>query len=460
MAMDNNNSDRRNTWDIIASLLESNHPVELERYLASLTPAETARAVSRLNEEQREILFGLLSPGEAASVISDLPDSQAADVIHNLDPVEAAPIVESLPSHERADLLGDIPYQNASAILDLMSPQNADQARKLMAYPDNTAGGLMTADFVAFPDNMNVRQVVDELRNHRDRFARFNVQYVYIVRPDSVLAGVLRLRDLLLAPAEQSIRELLRRDLVAVQAGETLDNLRTLFLEQKFIGLPVVDHPGGRLIGVIARDTVLEAVGEHEQRLLMKMAGILGGDEYRSMPIHRRIGKRLSWLSLNIFLNVAAASVIAWHQDTIAAAVVLAVFLPIISDMSGCAGTQAVAVSIRELTLGLIRPGEVGRVLAKEISVGICNGIILGILLAAVAMLWKGNPYLGLVAGGALALNTAFAACLGGVLPLILRQLKVDPALAASPILTTVTDMCGFFFVLSFANMVLPRLAA
>jgi magnesium transporter len=153
-----------------------------------------------------------------------------------------------------------------------------------------------------------------------------------------------------------------------------------------------------------------------------------------------------------------AASVIAMYQDTLAAVIALAVFLPIISDMSGCSGNQAVAVSLRELTLGLVKPFEVLRVVAKEASVGVINGLALGSLLSVGAFVWKGNPYLGLVVGGALAINTVVAVSLGGALPLVLKRLRVDPALASGPILTTVTDMFGFFIVLSLATVALPLL--
>ena len=176
------------------------------------------------------------------------------------------------------------------------------------------------------------------------------------------------------------------------------------------------------------------------------------------MPLLARSGRRLSWLSLNIVLNIAAASVIALYQDTLTAVIALAVFLPMVSDMSGCSGNQAVAVSMRELSLGLVRPTEIMRVLGKEISLGILNGLALGILLGGVAYLWKGNPFLGLVVGGALAVNTIVAVCLGGLIPLLLKRIKLDPALVSSPLLTTVTDMCGFFFVLSFASLLINRL--
>jgi magnesium transporter len=176
------------------------------------------------------------------------------------------------------------------------------------------------------------------------------------------------------------------------------------------------------------------------------------------MPLLNRSGRRLSWLSLNIVLNIIAASVIAVYQDTLAAAITLAVFLPMVSDMSGCSGNQAVAVSMRELTLGLVRPNELLRVMGKEASLGVLNGLALGLLLGGVAFLWKGNPYLGLVVGGALAANTGVAVTLGGLLPLLLKRLRMDPALVSGPLLTTETDMCGFFFVLSFASQILPKL--
>jgi magnesium transporter len=176
------------------------------------------------------------------------------------------------------------------------------------------------------------------------------------------------------------------------------------------------------------------------------------------MPVFLRSGRRLSWLSVNIFLNVIAASVIAFYQETLAAVIALAVFLPIISDMSGCSGNQAVAVSMRELALGVVHASEIRRVWAKEILVGLINGAALGLLIGLVAWLWKGNPFLGLVVGGALAVNTMVAVSLGGTVPLILRRLRVDPALASGPVLTTITDMCGFFLVLSFASLLLPYL--
>jgi magnesium transporter len=242
-----------------------------------------------------------------------------------------------------------------------------------------------------------------------------------------------------------------------VKAGASLEELRNFFEEHDLFGAPVVDEQGV-LLGVVLPEAVEEATQKNSVHQFLGFSGIIGGEEFRSMPLLLRSGRRLSWLSLNIVLNVIAASVIAIYQDTLAAAITLAVFLPMISDMSGCSGNQAVAVSMRELSLGLVRPNELFRVLGKEASLGIINGICLGILLGGAAYLWKGNPYLGLVVGGALAANTIVAVALGGLLPLLLKRLKTDPALVSSPLLTTVTDMCGFFLVLSMATAVLQKL--
>jgi magnesium transporter len=243
---------------------------------------------------------------------------------------------------------------------------------------------------------------------------------------------------------------------VSVATDASLDELIRLFDHHDFLGIPVVDE-AGVLAGIVLREDVQEARVDRAETELQRASGIVN-EELRSMPVLQRSYRRLSWLSVNVLLNVLAASVIAAFQETIAAVIALAVFLPIISDMSGCSGNQAVAVTMRELSLGVTKPTEFLRVWGKEASVGILNGIALGSLIACVAWLWKGSVALGVVVGAALALNTVVAVSLGGTIPLALRRFGHDPALASGPILTTVTDMCGFFLVLSLATLSLPRL--
>jgi magnesium transporter len=339
-----------------------------------------------------------------------------------------------------------------------MGAEDAEEARMLLAYPTDCAGGIMVSEYLAYRTDDTIQSVLDDLQAHRSAYADYHVQYFYVVDGDDKLAGLVRLHDLLFPERHKQLREVMLTPPLYVSDKTSLRELRAFFDEHRLFGVPVVDDRQ-RLVGVVLPDDVEEAVSKQKTRTFLRLSGIVGGEEFRTMPLLTRSGRRLSWLSMNIVLNIIAASVIALYQDTLAAAIALAVFLPMVSDMSGCSGNQAVAVSMRELSLGLVRPGELLWVLAKEAKVGIINGLVLGLLLGAVAYLWKGSPWLGIVVGGALAANTLVSVLLGGMLPLVLKRLKLDPALVSSPLLTTVTDMCGFFLVLSFAAALLPRLA-
>jgi magnesium transporter len=445
-------------WRALAVLLEREDVVELEAFLAALPPEETARALSRLSDPEVERTLAAIGPEQAAGIIDLLPNVQAKEIIEELPVAQAAAIVEELPSAEQADVLAGLSDKDAEAILEQMRPPEAVQARQLLQYDPHTAGGLMRTEYLAYPEHLTISQVVDDLRRNGESYSDYVIQYAYIVDDAGVLIGVLRLRDLLLARrVDQPIRSVMIESPVHVTAGTELNELKQIFDEHQFVGIPATDE-AGRLVGVVRRVAVEAALSQRETRTFLRFSGVIAAEEFRTMPTYQRSYRRLSWLSINIVLNIIAASVIAFYQETLSAVIALAVFLPIISDMSGCSGNQAVAVSIRELSLGLLKPYEYLRVIAKESAVGLINGVALGLLLGAAAVAWKGNLMLGFVVGGALALNTLLAVSLGGSLPLILKSLRLDPALASGPILTTVTDMCGFLMVLGFASLALSYL--
>jgi magnesium transporter len=400
----------------------------------------------------------MLGPEESAHLISKISGLGTANLVTQLPTTQAVSIVKEMSRDQQAHFLRTIGDDDAEAILDEIKPQKAEKIRKLMSYTEGSAGALMITEYLSYSEDMLVKEVLDDLRAQGEAYSDYDIQYAYVVSNSGRLIGVLRLRDLLMAPRSKTISEIMIKEPLNVNVNMSLRDLKDFFRQYSFLGVPVVNDDG-ELVGVVRSASVRDAANRQNNQLFLKFAGIVGGEEYRTMSLFKRSSRRLSWLSINIVLNIIAASVIAIYQDTLEKAIVLAVFLPIISDMSGCSGNQAVAVSIRELTLGLVRPRELVRVLTKESAIGVINGIALGILLGGAAILWKGNPYLGLVVGVSLAANTLVAVSLGGLIPLILRGMRTDPALASGPLLTTVTDMCGFFFVLSFASILLPRLA-
>lgn len=444
-------------WETLSDLIAAENSVESAKFIDTLSPSETARAVSRLTEEEQLRLFSLLSPEDAADVIEDIPDAQAADLVEDMPSAQAATIMEELTSDHLVDVLGEMDEDASQAILEKMDREEAEEARMLLEYAPDCAGGLMISEFLVYKIDNTIQDVLDDMQVNRSEYVDYHVLYFYVVDSNEKLVGVLRMHDLLFPDRETQLTQVMIASPLSVSVKASLRTLEEFFEEHHLFGLPVVDD-GRRLVGVVLPSAIEEAVNKRKTRTFLRLSGIIGGEEFRTMPLLSRSGRRLSWLSMNIVLNIIAASVIALYQDTLAAAITLAVFLPMVSDMSGCSGNQAVAVSMRELSLGLVRPSELLWVLRKEIRVGIINGLVLGLLLGGVAFLWKASPWLGVVVGGALAANTVVSVTLGGMLPLVLKRLKLDPALVSSPLLTTVTDMCGFFFVLSFASAVLPRL--
>jgi magnesium transporter len=441
----------------VAVLVEAGDSRGLSEVFRDLRSEDIPRVVTRLDPALRTRLVDLVEPDVASTIVRLVEDFQAAELMEGLAPERAAAIIQGLPSNDAADLLGHFDDARAAAVLAEVTPGLADTLRTLTAYPPNTAGGLMVTEYLAYPREARVSDVIQDLRENAPKYASYHVQYVYVLGMAGRLSSVVRVRDLLLSSPDTRLGSLTPIRPTKVNHLADLDTLREIFDRVPFVGLPVVDDEDV-LKGVVRRLHLEEALADRTAGELRQAFGIVGGEEVRTMPALLRSRRRLSWLSVNIVLNVIAASVIVFFEETLAQVIALAVFLPIISDMSGCSGNQAVAVTLRELSLGLVRVSEVARVWAKELTVGVVNGFVLGLLIGTAAWLWKGDPLLGVVVGTAMAVNTLVAVSIGGVVPLALRRFGFDPALASGPILTTITDMCGFFLVLGLATLFLARL--
>ena len=423
--------------------------------LDPLPQSEALRELLHLSADDRDIVLALVPVELAAQLVDEAPGETAADLVERLTATRAAEIMDELDSDVQADLIGDLDNDDAEAILSEMDVEDAADVRRLATYEDDTAGGLMVAEAFSFADTQTVGKVLRDLASADDDFERYRGQHPYIIDAEGKPVGVVSLRGLLTSKRSDLLTTIMTPPLT-VPVDMPLFNLEDLFDEYPFLGVPVVESDG-KLVGVVSRSAVSAAALERSETDSLRRQGVVG-DELRSMPTWLRSRRRLAWLSANIVLNIIAASVISAYEETLIAVIAIAVFLPMVSDMSGCSGNQAVGVTMRELSLGLVRPSDAFRVWLKEVSVGIINGIALGILIGIVAWIWKGSPALGLVIGLALALNTILAVSIGGVVPLLLKRVGQDPAVASGPLLTTITDMAGFFFVLSLATLMMPWL--
>ncbi|MGK0303237.1 MAG: magnesium transporter [Planctomycetota bacterium] len=426
-------------------------PAHAGQKLALLDASDAAEVVRRLPRHIRHVALLALPAGTAADVLEEPPDDVAAAAVMKMDSGPAAAMVRQMRSDEEADLLQDIGSSHAEAILCKLAPEEAAAARSLTVYEDATAGDMMQTEFIAIAQGMAAGDVAGQLRGRAADYADYPSPYLYVVDRDSKLLGITSLRSLVLCHADTPVATVASTRVVSAATDLPGIDLLRLFRRLHFLAVPVVDE-NNHLLGVVTQDDALWFAQEEGDEEMLRFAGIAGGDEFRDMPLRQRASQRLSWLSVNVLLNVAAASVIACYQETLQGVIALAVLVPITADMSGCSGNQAVAVSIRELSLDRIRPTNFLWVFRKELTVGFVNGLVLGCLVALAAWLWKGNAILGAVVGGALWVNTLVAVAVGGLVPLGLRRLGKDPAIASSLILTTLPHMCGFLIVLGAAS--------
>lgn len=450
--------------EALESLIDADQAQRLEQYIYELPSGDAARAVALLDEPKRVKLMKMLSPEAAAFLVDELSHPQAAELLEDLPPQQAAAIVDELPSDEQADLLGQLDEEDAQAIIAQMAPQEAQDARLLTRYEPDTAGGIMITEYLAFTQDMTTDDVLRQLRAKAeadpDAYANYDIQYAYVTGPGGELRGVVRFRDLILARPRTRLVDIMIREPRLIRADADLDELEEFFDANSFNAAPVVDEDG-RLVGVVRRSAVEEALGDRSEMELLRFGGIITGQELRTMPTGVRAVRRLAFLFPNILLSFISVTIIAFYEPLIESLAALAIFLPLVANLSGAAGNQAVAVSIRELALGLIKPCDWFRVCLKEMGVGLFNGLIVGLILSLIALTMRPDLVgLALVVGGAYACNSVLAVALGGTIPLMLKSLRVDPAIASSPILNTFTDMGSFFITLSLAALTYRSLLA
>jgi magnesium transporter len=440
----------------LRSLILKNDLESIKVLLESVGHYDAAWALGRFPVEERTRMLSLLSAQTGARIFEELAMPLQVQLLRlgRLPVLEE--ILRHLDSDDAADVLGALEPAEKERWLATLPSQEKTEAQSLLAYASDTAGGLMAKEYVSVPVTLTAGEVVNRLQAMAPSFEHMRVTYVYAVDDAGVLKGVLPMRDLALRPRETPVASFMVTAVATMPAGASKREVAELFRERNLLALPVVteDH---KLVGIITADDVMDVIQELANEEMLKISGV-SLEESRERPIATTIRGRFSWLALNILLNLISASVIAFYEHTLQAVIALAFFLPIISDMSGTSGMQAVVVSVRDLALQRILPRDYFRVLRYEITIGFLNGLALGAIIGIVAYLLKGIPMLGAVVALSLWINTVISVIVGGVIPLALKRLGFDPALSSGPILTTVTDMMGFFILLSLATFWLPWL--
>jgi magnesium transporter len=441
----------------LEQIVVSSNSEHLASFWLLLDPAEISYTISHLEEHTRTRMLEMLSearPQLAADLIEHLADEQAADLIEELEPTYAAAIVNQMDSDEQTDVLGEMDEDDADAILQKMDPLEAADARQRLQYEEDTAGGLMMTEYLAYRDDRDVDDVIADLRHRVEEDQQIDVHDLYVIDPQKHLVGVMPMRALLLAPRGTKLVNLMAEDPKCFGVDTHLDELDAAFDFIDCFAVPVLDAQG-RLLGIVQRDAIEEALSERSDENLLKVSGIIGGEELRTMPLVGRCLRRLAFLLPILVLLLVSASIIALYENTVSRLPILAAFLPVVAGLCGSGGNQAVAVSMREIALGLIKPNDFFRVLGKEITVGLINGLLLGAVLMGVVGVWQGDWMLAGIVGGVIPLTIVLAVGVGGAVPVLLKGMRLDPAMASGPIVTTTVDLFSFFIVLLFASRML-----
>ncbi|CAN5598177.1 magnesium transporter [soil metagenome] len=431
-------------------------PAPLEEYL-QLHPADLADRLQRLDADESETLLRALPAKKVAAALAEVEEDRLPDFLGTFDATQLAEILAHIAPDSAADLLQQLPPGTRRETLSRLPAEFAEGVRRLLRYPEDTAGGVMTNRFIALRDEMTVEQVRELLRGRAQEERTEDIAYLYVTDAAQHLVGVVSLRDLVFRREGRRMNEIVNRDVKFVRVDTDQENLVQQFERYHYLGLPVLDAED-RLVGAVKASDALEVAAREATEDMQLMVG-LSGEEHALTPWQQSIRGRLPWLYINLATALVAAFVVGLFENTIARWTALAVFLPTIAGQGGNAGMQTLTVIIRDLALGEITQGDGRRALVKEMTLGLLNGLAIGLAVGLIGWFWKGSVLMGVVAGAAMLLNQLSAAAAGVMIPLGLKSLRLDPALASSIFLTTVTDVAGFFFFLGLATLGLKWMA-
>jgi len=422
----------------------------LPELLAGTHPADLAPALRELPLADQVTLLRFLPREQAGAVLYEMDDQTRLTLVEALDQGEVSQILDRMPPDEAADVVETLPDEQASRILDLMPSRESSEIQDLLQYGESTAGGIMTPEFVAVHEDMTVGQALDHLRKSATAEGIF---YVYVVDDHDHLVGVVPLRRLITADPATPVHAIRRTDVISVSAETDQEEVAQLVTKHNLMAVPVVSREN-RLLGTITVDDVIDVIHEEATEDIHKLAGV-AGDETIFDPAGKAVRRRLFWLFVNLPTAILASLVVGLFEPSIQAVAMLAVFMPIVAGMGGNAGIQTFTVIVRAIALGDLTLANTRKVLLREALIGLVNGIGTGLVAGLIAYLWKGSPLLGLILGLAMITNMLVAALAGTLIPVALKRLRVDPAVATGVIVTTFTDCSGFLSFLGLATLLL-----
>ena len=433
----------------LSQAIDSGSLYQIRQMIKTLPTAGIAHLIESSPPKTRSVLWQLIDKDSEGEVIQYLNEDLQNDILSELNAEQVAELTEGLETDDLADILQQLPQQVTTQVLQAMGQQDRHRVETVLSYDEDTAGGLMNTDTITVRRSHTVELVLRYLRRHES--IPEMTDNILVVNRDDELLGILPLREVLVSDPNTLVREVMREDIEAIPVDMEATQIAQLFEQHDWVSAPVVDN-NEKLLGRITIDDVVDVIRDSTEHSLMSMAGLDEEDDTFA-PIIKTAKRRALWLGVNLMTAVLASIVIYLFQDTIEQVVYLAVLMPIVANMGGVAGTQTLTLVIRSLALGHISPSNSRWLLTRELGVAVLNGALWAFVISLIAFMWYRDLLLSYIIASAMLINLVTAALAGAYLPLFLKRIKIDPALAGSVALTTVTDSIGFFAFLGLAQI-------
>lgn len=432
-------------------LTEQKNHQGLKKLINDIRAADLADLIEHLEPDERLFIFRLLEPEGAGEVLVEIEPPVQGRILKDLDNKAISEIVEGLDSDDAADLVGDLPDERAREIIESVGDEVSEELEKLLPYPEDTAGGIMALEFVAVKADANVQDAIDTIRKMRKEVE--NLYYIWVIDDFEKLVGVISLKDLVLEPTDRKISEIMNPEVISVNANTDQEEVVQFVKKYDLVNIPVVDDHL-RLVGRITHDDIIDAIEEEADEDISLMAGVIDQEisEESTLKISRA---RLPWLIAGLFGGILAAAVINQFETSLEKIIALSFFFPVIMAMGGNTGTQAATVVVRGLATGDITLMNIGKRVWMEMKVALVNAFICSILLGLIVGSWVSDYRLGSVVGLALLLIIVLAGVIGSAVPLTLKRLNTDPALATGPFVTTLNDILSLLIYLGLVTLFL-----
>ncbi len=436
--------------DNISELIDEKSAENILNIFADLHYADIAEIINHLRFEEAFYAFSLLDTETASEVLPELDENLREKILKNIDTEKITDIIDELYTDDATDILSDLPDEVAEHVLDNIDKEDSEEVKELLKYPEDSAGGIMTSDFVYVEETAKVKDAIEVVRQNSEEID--HIYYIYVLDKNEILKGVIAIKSLLIHPLDADVTSIMEEDLIYANADDDQENVANMMEKYDLVSLPVVDNEK-RMLGRITIDDIVDVIHEEASEDLQKIAGL--SDEQETSDSVFRISRiRLPWLVLGLIGELGSALVLSSFQASIQEILIASFFIPVVMAMGGSSGTQAAIVMVRGLSTGDIWMNRIFKTLSKEFGVALINGIACStILLLSTYFLFKSGILFSAILSVSLIIIMVFATMVGSAMPLILKKVNVDPAVATGPFVTTMNDIFGLIIYLSLITI-------